>query len=466
MRLRDLPDFPALYLDFVDQTDAARGVFAWKPGRDSLMRRVSDLARKHPRPELDPFLDRMTAGLNPSSAAQDNIRRLALPGTVAVVSPVPPAVLGGSLSRLLQCLSTLKLAEILQSEGHPAVPLAWLSPSAPVETDLRLLDGNGRIVHPKSNGQTEVLLDELIHIYGELLQNTHLVDARRAGSGQGGPGRATGLFLSSLLGDRGLVVIDGEGLVGWTGGWPGPLQTLDPVAIEAHISAARRRLSESGYGACAAEERQAAAVPDLLVMNALLPVAAQVVSGPDVCRTAELLPLSGLLGIDEPPVWPALSATLLDARNRKTLGKYSLELPDLFAGQEELLAKLDRGSRGEETIGRFDVLLREIDARVEALTHFVPAGDPLAEVVSDSRSRMQYQVAKLREHYASSLALRREAAGRQLSRLCDSLAPEGRRQESRICAIHFVLRYSSALLDEVLRKTDVWDFQHQIIFLD
>ncbi len=471
MRLRDLPGFPSLYLDFIEGAAPARGAFACGPGRDSLLQRAAHLAQRAPGPGIRPLPAGKAAGLNGSSAAQDNLRRLALPGTLAVVARVAPRLLGGSLSRLFQCLTAIKLAGALESEGHAAVPLAWVSGPASTEQDVCLLDGESRIVHLAAGGHKtyEVLLNELLGIYRSDIQNTSSYKVVRDTLGAGAtPGRGTGLLFSALLAEHGLVVVDG-GDADLRASAPAPLGALGNGEIRTHVLSARRRLSDLGYGACAAEARAndpVEAVEDLLLMNSLLPVAAQVVAPAEICGTAALHALFEAARIEEPLTWPVLSATLVDARSRKTLDRYGLELPELFAGRDRLLAKVDEDLGGAPALATFDRLLGEIDSHMHDAGLLVPAGDALREAVSDSQSRMRYQLTKLKERFASSLTVRRDAAGRQLARLCDSLAPEGRRQESRLSAIHFVLRYSRALFDEILRKSDVWDFQHQLISLD
>ena len=65
------------------------------------------------------------------------------------------------------------------------------------------------------------------------------------------------------------------------------------------------------------------------------------------------MPLFDYFGLQPPVVWPRVSATIMDARSRKLLEKYHLNLEELFAGPEALLHKLLDDRLQSDPVERF-----------------------------------------------------------------------------------------------------------------
>ena len=453
MRLRELPGYPQLYLDFVENTGPARILFPQRPARDVLAVRAAEILQA-PRNQTVDFLESVAEWFENARALRTG--RHGEPGAVAVVAGLPPARAGGTVLRLLQCLTAVKLADALESHGCPSLPVAWIG-GVEVEPEPDLLDSEGGLV-----ALHEVKHHELARHYPSSIDNAEsFTICERALRDGLTDANSTAVLYSGLLADLGLIVIDGAD--------PRLARHLQAglEGLEVAAGTGARLLRGLGYGDCSREvPPNVPGVAPPIVARTLFPVAAYVVPPPDLCEMSELLSeqVAGR-GRDIPLLWPSLSATLVDARSRKTLDKFHLHLQELFEGPDRLLSKVEQSSDEAGTLGAFDNLESVLETRLESLAG-VPGADTLAGAIGDSRSRMRYQVAKLRERYESSLAIRREAAGRQLFRLCNSLAPRGRRQEQQLSAIHFVLRYSRAVLTEIVGKADVWDFEHQLIPLD
>jgi uncharacterized protein YllA (UPF0747 family) len=409
MKLRDLPGFPQPYLDFVDSRTEGLPLPMERPGRDALLQRTAKVVAAPPRVENPPRDEDIHAD---SPAASGNLHLLRRPGTVAVVAGIRAGEFGGPMQCLLQCLTAVKLASSLGLKGYPAVPVLWVDTEARGDdgNGLDVLDGDGQLI-PIHNEKLEVISS----IMPQNIKNTESYRSveRAYGNGATLPGATTD-FYSDLLGDLGVVVVEGG-------------------AKHAAVLAG---------------------------------TVAYVVAPPDIGEAALLPRQFEAAGIIPPLLWPSMSATLLDSRSRKMLERFRLGLRDLFDGTGSVLSRIDRESDEAGTRGALQTLSAEIDSHLQGLAARVPEGHALAGTIEDSRSRMQYQISKVLERYESSVSVRREASVRQVTRLCNSLAPRGKRQEVQLAAIHFVLRYSRALLSEIVTKSDVWDFQHQLIPLD
>jgi hypothetical protein len=59
-----------------------------------------------------------------------------------------------------------------------------------------------------------------------------------------------------------------------------------------------------------------------------------------------------------------------------------------------------------------------------------------------------------------------EAMARNIEKACACLAPGGQTQELGLSAVYFVLKYSHALLDQIVSKLDAAGEQHQLIAVE
>jgi uncharacterized protein YllA (UPF0747 family) len=243
----------------------------------------------------------------------------------------------------------------------------------------------------------------------------------------------------------------------------------DRDAVERTFDALRseqaRLLSEAGYHDPATQDA-GRWTSDPLVMNLILPGAANVVDPDCLAPFSLLVRYFSEQKMRPPVVWPSMSATIVDARSRKTLDKYGFGFDRLFLGAGALLEEVENHDGQAEASAGFDTLLSLVNTAMDELKGLVPSGDQLAAVVDDARAKIAYQVTRIQERYAAARKTRLEAAGRQIERLCNSLAPGGKLQERYLSGIHFVLRHSRTILRDIHDKADPAAFNHQLIFVD
>ena len=481
----ELPGLPRLFLDCVRRAASSEPFCPCPPLPESLLthaarRRAAPLARR----EIAAVLEREALEFGSGEEARSNLRRLQSADTVVVVASVPAAPLGGPMRVLLEALSAIQAAATLEREGAPAVPLVWIAPGAS-ESAPDWLDDTGRLVRA-----TEAALGEAGDETVGLIRRCYA------------PGTAPALALARLLAavtrPWGLVVADGAApewlalarpwirqaverapeltrlareqgerlaAAGYAGGPEASLFELDgaPVAHDQFAS-----LMETG-----SERIRPGAVLAPVCVASLLPVAAHV-SGPAGFETfARALGIYREFDLDPPLVLPRASATLLDSRSRRTLEKYGCRLPDLYAGPDAVVERLASGTLDRDLPARFDALASELDRRLAGLQEVLGgerggSGEHsgLSDEIASSRSRMLYQIQKLRERAVAAQALRREIMMRQIARACDALAPGGALQEDRIAAAYFLVRYSAKVLQVVYDRIDVWAHEHQIVGID
>ena len=197
-----------------------------------------------------------------------------------------------------------------------------------------------------------------------------------------------------------------------------------------------------------------------------MPVAATVVDELEIFDCALDQPFFAALRMEPPLVWPRVSGTILDPRSRKVLARYELQLNDLFAGSKAAVAGLGQRLAASDVPGRLRSLKADLDRQLDDIAVPVAATDRLRAGIENSRRRMSYQIEKLESRFSAARQRREAAILRQVSRLCDTLAPGGRLQEREYAGIQFVLRHSLRLPQVLYESIDPWKFTHQFIPVD
>jgi len=214
----------------------------------------------------------------------------------------------------------------------------------------------------------------------------------------------------------------------------------------------------------------AAAFFAALYREAALPTAAHVAGPAEFATFARVLPLHAKLGLEPPVVLPRASATVVDARSRKTLEKYGCGLADLFAGPGPMIERLEASASQRDAGSRFDTLSAGLAERMRLLERALEAAGAapaeLEKEIESSRSRIQYQIEKLRQRFSAAEKLRGQIMARQVARACSILAPGGALQEEGLPAAYLLLRYTPALVERLLDEIDIWKHEHQIVHSD
>lgn len=473
MRLRALPGYSALFLDYVEDAPSARPFLPFRPDREALLAHAARARElKLPREEVCTLLSEQASELHSGERVRENIRLLQQSGTVVVLTSLPPSLFGGPLCLLLRCMTAAKLAAELNQSGVPSVPLAWVqAENGPKGSaySIGFLDADSRLTRLSLDELAEDWVEQLLRKILQLAPpglDLEAVETLRTLHAQGmSVEAASAAFLTRLVDGWGLVLLDPR-KPGYQALAAEVLGTLrqDAARASAVLREHSRRLEEAGYGA-ASRDLEESAVNTWLVQNSVLPVAAAVAGNPDIRPFSLAMPLFRELNKAPPLFWPRISATLLDARNRKIFEKYKLALEDLLAGKQAILYKTRLEETEREGAMRLEGLIAGIEAGIQKVAALAPEDGLQAELKS-SRGKILYQMGKLKERFASASKLRREAALRHFERACNTLMPESRPQECELAVLHFLLRYSRAIIPNIYEKTAVWTHNHQVIDVD
>jgi uncharacterized protein YllA (UPF0747 family) len=207
-------------------------------------------------------------------------------------------------------------------------------------------------------------------------------------------------------------------------------------------------------------------LPEFLLWSFLLPAFAQVIDPYELFPYCCGLPVYGNLGMARPLAWPYSGSTLVDARSRKILEKYNLQISDLFSGEQNVVVRLLNSDAADAVIAKLDGLRSDVEQCLSRIGVQTGASDEIEKEKDSCREKVLYQIRNLRQRFESARRVREEALSRQIHRACALLAPNRQMQEYGISGVYFLLRYSQSVLQYIHDRLNASTFQHQLIFMD
>ncbi len=489
MRFQELPDFPPLWIDFAEGSPSVQPVLPERPDILSLLERFN--RAQFPmtqREDLYRLLNRQAEEFGCGARSYENIKRLRRPRTAVILANHYVSLFGGPTSQILKCLTAVKLCAELEQRGVTAVPLCWIggeSSSQFPRWSIHLLDCalelrslrleqsdtiNDFPIDSSTLGRIAELVSQIKELGGGLFASEILEIMAAAYL----PGvtlfNASARLLSALMNDWGLILLDHQS---------SEIHSLSLAALAsfgfdsaraaAQIQKQAASLVHAGYDTAdqfAGERISQNTLLMPLIQSSILPIIASVVDASEIYASALIMPLFRYFDLVQPVIWPQASATIIDAKNQRLLERYNLSIKELFAGDEELLQRVGYKNKAQSVLAKLDGLQLEIKSRWTELEALARGEVDLVKTVDSSRERITFQIDKVRRRVAYVSAERQEAASRQIKRLCNFLAPEGRIQERTLAGIYFLLRYSRSALGILNEKLDVLNFEHQIISMD
>jgi hypothetical protein len=419
MKFENLPGIPELWCAFLKG-----GVPALPfPGTIEGLAACAERVQNHP---ADPgFVRVLSNGTSEAFQVSENIQRLTRPDAVVVLADIYPGLLGGPVCQVLKCLTAVKVCELLKKNSCNAVPVAWTNNTSPpgypgssvsfldVTADIHSFEYSAAEIIP---GPLALLISQIADFGKGSFDPELLKFLSNSFTRKGSLATATARLFSRLMGNLGMIVIDP---------------------------------SDFPRGQAGTES---------------LPVLARVI-GPFEIDSLACTPQN----LKQPvscgrTLWPQLSATIGDARSRRTLDRYHLDLSRLYGGEREVLDSL-RHEMPSAGLEKLEDLSLEVDARMAELQSYFPEKEFL-EASSACREKVLYQIRKLRDLFNAARSVKEQTAVSRIRKAGNLLAPNGRLQERELAGIQIPLKYSLAGLRVVYEKMDILNFEHQLIWMD
>lgn len=383
-----------------------------------------------------------------SAQTLEKIKTLRHPGSVVVVAGFYPGLFGGEAYQMMKCLTAIKVCEELERHDVAAIPVCWIdtSPSADfAKRSLQLLDSESELhcrhlelpaakdfspCDPLPSDQISGLIAEIEELGKGSYDPEILQILKDAFNRKTTFANASARLIASLLEEWGMIVIDSHSL---------ELQSLADHAMQT--------------------------LPRSLIQNAVLPVLAAVIDPYEIDLHAGRQQAFESSGRIQPMAWPQASATIIDARSRRTLDRYDLNLPRLYGGWEALAGRFaDAMPRGASE--KLLSLRQEVEERIDRLKVLGPAESDFGKEADSAREKILFQLDRVRTNFDAACQRKRETVGRHIRRACNALAPNGRIQERELAGIYLPLRHSRAALRSLYERLDILSLEHQLIFMD
>jgi bacillithiol biosynthesis cysteine-adding enzyme BshC len=517
VRQTELPNISPLFADVLYHPDRVER-FYWNRHHDF----EAALAAAR---EIDfPAVKRaaLVAALREHNPDSESLRRLAQPGTVAVVTGQQVGLFSGPAYSIHKALTAVKLAEALTASGVPAVPIFWLatedhdfaevnhtwifdSEHRPLKLELR------RSGTAQPAGEVALVAPPVRELrahlrglpFGEDVAD-RVEESYRAGSTMG---KAFGELLRAILSQFDILQVNPL--------LPAFRELAAPclrAAVQAAPELTARLLERNGELAAAGYhaqvhvepqtslvfllengkrlalrrheqeyvlngrrfstedlmERSASLSPNALlrpvVQDFLLPTAAYVGGPAEIAYLAQSEVIYRSLLGRMPAQFPRNGFTILDERSHRLMVRYELGLTDFFHGEDALRQRISEKIVPPKLSGALRDAGNTVDTAIEQLRGELTGFDPtLAAALDRSGRKIRYQLGKM-ERKIGREALRRDArAGRDAASLYGLVFPERHLQERIYSILPFLAKHGLDLPTRLYESVNLDCPDHRLV---
>jgi uncharacterized protein YllA (UPF0747 family) len=429
-------------------------------------------------------------------------------GAVAVVTGQQPVLFSGPLLSIYKAISAIRIAAELERAGVKAVPVFWV---AAEDHDFEEIESTwvvnrsselSRIAvdlaagEPTPSGWLAFKEDVRVAVsecLSQLPQSEFLPELQKilevAYSPGTSPVTAFARVMARLFADSELLFMNPlhEGLKSMAG------SIIETVIrrnseIRSALMARNQALSAAGYHeqvkvdqnftglfeyrgrarhALRPEELRSGVSwsPNVLlrpvVQDALLPTVTYIGGPAEVAYLAQAAAVYETLALQMPPIFPRISATLMEPRVARVMEKYALTFEDVLQGRDYLRRKAVSVTADDSAFARVSSV---IEAELNSLRPILGAVDEtLGGALDTSRQKMQHQVESLHEKYVHAVSRRNETIERHLDTTCNSLFPAKKLQERTLNISSFIARYGRELIPRLQERLSLNTREHQVV---
>ncbi len=519
VRQTELPNTSALFADVLYHADRTTPFYQY-PLRDLESYRDS-ASRVNLSPDRRAALIAALRVQNPDSPS---LRKLAEPGTVAVVTGQQVGLFSGPAYTLYKVLHAVRLARWLTENDVPAVPVFWLatedhdfaevnhawvfdSAHRPSRLEMRRASsaqpvGEVRLVSPPVDALRAALSslpygDEVSALVEESYQTGRTM------------GEAFGGLLRRLLADYDILQVDPM--------LPQFRALAAPAlraAVEAtpdlndHLLARNRELAAAGYHAqvhvephtslvflledgkrlalrrhdqhymqngrrlSSAElmDRAESLSPNALlrpvVQDSMLPTVAYIGGPAEIAYLAQSEVIYRQILGRMPVAVPRTGFTVLDAHSAKRMDHYGLNLQSFFHSEEALRERVAARLVPAALSATVQETTATVDRAIDRLTREFTAFDPtLAKALDRSARKIRYQLGKMERKAAREALHRNERAALDAASLSGLIYPERHLQERLYSSLPLLAKHGLGLIPEIFDMIQLDCPDHRLMVL-
>ena len=203
-----------------------------------------------------------------------------------------------------------------------------------------------------------------------------------------------------------------------------------------------------------------------VVQDYLLPTVCYFGGGAEIAYFAQNSEVYRVLGRPVTPILHRQSFTIVEAKQRKVLEKFALNLTQLFEGIERTVLLLAENSVASATARLFADVEEKINTELNRLDQHLAEIDPtIAANLANRRRKMIYHIAALRKKTLLAQMRKDEIAGRQIENLFSALLPDGQLQERTLNVFSFLNKFGPNFVEWLYQTIDLDDKDHRIVDL-
>jgi bacillithiol biosynthesis cysteine-adding enzyme BshC len=203
-----------------------------------------------------------------------------------------------------------------------------------------------------------------------------------------------------------------------------------------------------------------------VMQDYLLPSVAQIGGPAEVAYLAQSEVIYDTLGRTAPVVLPRSGFTLLDARAAKLLGRYGLTLPDCFGRLDELQEKIAHRLVPGELTDKLAATQGMVNHSLESLVGALKAFDPtLASAAAKSERKILYQLEKIRKKTERQAFRQNERAADEAGYLYHLIYPETHLQERLYTILPFLAKHGFDLIGQLYDRLQLDCPDHMVVTL-
>jgi bacillithiol synthase len=200
-----------------------------------------------------------------------------------------------------------------------------------------------------------------------------------------------------------------------------------------------------------------------VVQDALFPTAAYIGGPAEIAYFAQAAAVYETLDRKMPPIFPRISATLIEPRISRITQKYGFSLEDVFRGRDHLRRKAVSATGDDDGFEHVTAAIgRELDSLRPVLTR---VDETLSGALETSRQKVMHQLESLHSKYVQAASRRSELIERHLDAVCNSLFPEKKQQERVLNISSFVSRYGVGVVPRLVESLSLDTREHQVVEL-
>ena len=506
--LRRCPPTSALFVDYLEHWPRVESFYPRPYSLDS----IEQFARTRPALDAD-HRKRLCSVLSEQQSSfgsgQRGVEKLSA-GAVAVVTGQQPVLFTGPLFSILKAISAIKIARHLEQAGVKAVPVFWVAAEDHDFAELEstyVLNRNSELVRLAVNLSTGEPIPAGWLEFGEDVRAaisdclTNLPPSEFISELQPiletsykpgvSPVKAFASMMARLFSNTELTFVD-------------PLHSELKAMAQPLITAAIRQnsemrsallsrnkaLSAAGYheqvkvdqnftGLFGYQGRSRHALrPDQLgngvawspnvllrplVQDALFPTVTYIAGPAEVAYFAQAAAVYETLKRPMPPIFPRISATLVEPRVARMMEKYSLGLEDVFQGRDNLRRKAVSASGDDQA---FERVKSALEAEFESLKPVLGAVDEtLIGALDTSRQKVLHQLESLHGKYVNAVSRRNETIERHVDTMSNALFPGKHQQERMLNITSFIARYGLGVIPRLIEGLSLDTREHQVVEL-